>query len=158
MTTDSPATIRPATTDDIPAIAALYVELNEHHARIQPGNPRNAVTVEQWTEVARSAFEGEGDQVLVAESGDEVVGFVRLSFVDRPWGRACDVRALSVTREWRGRGVGRSLMAAAEAAAASAGAGGVRLDVQSGNEDATSFYRRLGYEPFATRYGKMLGR
>lgn len=94
--------------------------------------------------------------MLVCEADGAVVGFARFSFNERPWGKACELHTLVVSEAFRGKGVGRALMAASESAAMAAGAKGIRLDVLIGNDGGRAFYERLGYERFAWRYGKML--
>ena len=142
--------------DDDAAVAALYVELKRHHARLQPDNPRYKVPEERWTEIARASIARVDEHVLVAEDGGRVVGFVRVSFGERPWGTAAEVNTLVVAESARGKGAGTALMAAAERAAADGGATGVRLDILVGNDDGAQFYEGRGYELFAWRYGKML--
>lgn len=157
MTKGRPIAIRRAEERDVRAIAALYVELKRHHARLQPDNPRYQVGEQRWGEIARANIENPNEEVLVADAGGATVGFARISFSERPWGRAAEVNTLVVSESHRGSGVGKELMGAAERVAAEAGAKGVRLDILVGNDDGARFYEELGYELFAWRYGKMLG-
>lgn len=94
--------IRPARREDVAGVAALYVELKRHHARIQPDNPRYKVAEERWGEIALAAIENDEEVVLVADSGEEIVGFVRLSFGRKPWGRSTRSlsRRASGAKEW----------------------------------------------------------
>ena len=146
--------VRPATSADADAIATLYIELKQHHAEIQPSNPRYQVPEERWRKIAAEAIAR--GEVLVAETDGAVIGFVRTSYSERPWGKACEVNTLVVDGKARGAGVGGILMSAAEEAAAAAGAKGIRLDILVGNDDGVTFYEKLGYELFAWRYGKMM--
>ena len=52
---------------------------------------------------------------------------------------------LAVDPALQGRGIGRSLVVAAEAWLAAQGAGKVQLMVRTGNAAATGFYAALGY-------------
>ncbi len=146
--------IRNSTPSDAGAVGALYVELQQHHFRLQPHNPRYQVKSERWLEIARRAVEDPDDDVLVAEAESGVVGFARLRYEAKPWGLASQVETLVVSARWRGRGVGTELLAAGEAAAASRGARGMRVEVVVENDEGREFYEHRGYLALALRYGK----
>ena len=81
--------------------------------------------------------------MLVADAGDALVGQVWIDLRrKRP---AAVLWALRVREGWRGRGIGRALVAAAERAAASAGASEAELAVAADNPRARGLYERLGY-------------
>ncbi|MFD4990808.1 GNAT family N-acetyltransferase [Cellulosimicrobium cellulans] len=94
--------------------------------------------------------------VLVAEAGDDVVGYLvahrhATLFANAPvaW-----VEEVTVDADARRRGVGRLLVDAAERWAEDAGAAYVALATRR----AAGFYARLGYEESATFFRKRLGR
>jgi ribosomal protein S18 acetylase RimI-like enzyme len=147
-------TIRNSTPSDAPAIGNLYVELQKHHFALQPHNPRYQVSSERWLEIARRAVEDADDDVLIAEEDSIVVGFIRLRYDEKPWGLACQIETLIVTAPWRGRGVGKELLAAGEDAAATRGARGMRVEVVVENGEGRNFYEHRGYAALALRYGK----
>jgi ribosomal protein S18 acetylase RimI-like enzyme len=62
-------------------------------------------------------------------------------------GEACYLGMLTVRPDLQDRGLGRALLAAAEAAAAAAGARKVRLTVVSIRDTLIAWYRRRGYAP-----------
>ncbi|HEX3325739.1 MAG TPA: GNAT family N-acetyltransferase [Actinomycetota bacterium] len=149
-----PVRIRTGVPADSPAVSDLYLELQAHHFRLQPHNPRYRVHSERWAEIARAALEDPGDEVLVAETEDGLVGCAVLRYEDKPWGLACQIETLVVTPSWRGRGVGSELMAAGEDAAMRRGALGMRVEVVVENDEGRAFYERRGYQALALRYGK----
>ena len=148
--------IRDAVASDAPRIADLYVELKEHHGRIQPGNPRYLVKRSEWLEQTERAIADPSIVIKVAESGGDVVGFTKLSFAEKPWGLSCEVNTLVVAESHRRRGVGEALMDAAAEVGREHGCKGIRADVLLGNDDAVRFYERLGYEATSIRHAKSL--
>ena len=87
-----------------------------------------------------------GRQIILAEDGDDAVGFICVRWPGDPaWGAWVD--NLHVSRASRGKGAGKQLLKAAAAWVAS-------IDAQSGlylwsfeaNQSALAFYRHLGGE------------
>ena len=142
---------------DLPAIAHLFGELARHHGRIQPDNPRYGVPSMRWRELAERALEDPDEEVLVARSDDEVVGFVRFLYREKPWGISCEIETLVVDEDWRGAGVGTRLLEATEEAAVAKGARGIRADILIGNDEGAAFWQARAYKNFALRFGKALG-
>jgi GNAT superfamily N-acetyltransferase len=101
------------------------------------------------------------DDVLVAELEGEVVGWVhvslRQSLLVEPHAL---VAGLVVGERWQRRGVGRALMAAAEAWASRQGVALIRLRSATHREGAHEFYRSLGYSVAKTQsvFTRRLGR
>ena len=98
------------------------------------------------------AFAEERDAiVLIAETVDELVGFVIVQ-VERLAGRRRGyVVTLDVAEDWRRKGLAGRLMREAETRAFAAGARWMELHVFTGNAAAIRFYERLGYERIAMR-------
>ena len=67
------------------------------------------------------------------------------------------VLALAVEPGYRRRGIGRALLASAEAAARAAGFDRMHLTVAATNEEAIRFYTACGWTPAADRMEKRLG-
>jgi ribosomal protein S18 acetylase RimI-like enzyme len=91
--------------------------------------------------------------VLVAESGNRLVGFVVVHLVEK---NAAYVVTLDVVGELRRRGLGGALIAAAEVAAKQAGAQRMVLHVSTDNHAAIGFYERHQFawaRPCAEFYG-----
>jgi len=105
-------------------------------------DPHDLALLEDRLAAAAVAAAGVGDEhefgIFVRDDGQVVAG-VSGSF----WGGCCQIHALWVDGSLRGRGVGRELMAAAEAEARRRGCRlvmGLTYDVL-----VTDFYDRLGY-------------
>jgi len=101
-------------------------------------------------------------RVFVAEADGSMVGFVCV------WGRvppqeiddepadAAYVSDLVVLPVWRGRGIGRALLARAEAHARSQGVGSLGIGVIASNREALHLYERLGFAPVHVELAKRL--
>jgi ribosomal protein S18 acetylase RimI-like enzyme len=91
-------------------------------------------------DIARKV-ERDANGLLVADINGEVVGSVMVGYDGhRGW-----INYLAVVPAGQMGGVGRALVAAAEARVAAFGGPKVNLQVRSGNAAAVGFYERLGY-------------
>jgi GNAT superfamily N-acetyltransferase len=143
----SPLAIRRATAADTAEVARLFTVLGH------PTTAEEATT--RWPR-----FEAEGNVAFVAERDDGTLGGVitthRTTVLHRPKpvGR---ITALVVDEALRGRGVGRALVAAAEATLKEAGCGLLEVTSNLRRADAHAFYERLGYERTSVRLAKTIG-
>ena len=67
------------------------------------------------------------------------------------------ITALVVDDSARGQGLGRALVAAAEAALAGSGCGILEITSNMRFAEAHAFYEHLGYERTSVRFAKVLG-
>ena len=146
--------VRRATPDDLDDVARLYVELKRHHRPLATDNPRYRVPDDTWRDRARRVLSDPRTTVYLAEVDDNVVGFLELTFAEKPWGVSCEIETLVISDGYRRRGYGRALMMEAERRAREEGARGMRVDILAANAEGRRFYEGLGYELFAVRYGK----
>lgn len=133
-------TIAPAGPADVPVIHRLIRGLADYERMTD-----QAVATEE--DLRRWLF---GDrpmaEVVLAREGGEVVGFALFfhnfsTFLGRP---GLYLEDLFVRPEWRGRGVGRQLLAHLAAIAVERGCGRMEWAVLDWNAPAIGFYRRLG--------------
>jgi ribosomal protein S18 acetylase RimI-like enzyme len=160
--TSAPVTIRAARPADFDALVGLDWSSAVHHAGIDPEFylvPERALI----TEFLRRRLSDPDREVLVAEADGAVVGMVDVTLAEDPDPGSivrpvptADI-GISVLEDWRGRGVGHALMAAAEAAALSRGARRIILDMSSANVGALRFYRSLGYAEYGLLLRRELG-
>ena len=152
---------RVASEDDLPSICALGEEVNALHHNAWPyifAGPGAAVRDRAWW--AQSIGQ-EGSTTLVAESQGKLIAFVTVSVHDetnslfRP-SRYARVGSVSVTRDERGKGIGRKVMALAEQWALNRGAKDMRLTVWAFNEHALHVYSELGFVQRSINFGKQL--
>jgi ribosomal protein S18 acetylase RimI-like enzyme len=132
--------ISPASTDDIPAVAALF----------------RAYADALGVDLAYQGFETElatlpgvyappsGALLIAASASGDPVGCVAV----RPLGEPgiCEMKRLHTLPAARGTGIGRALATAAIKAATNAGYGAMRLDTLPTMTAAQSLYRQLGFE------------
>ena len=126
--------VRPANLEDARALAETFAAVAEE---------RDGIASEPPVDVdARTArFEASVGDTLVAVADGDVIG--SLHIVRSPFGVG-DIGML-VVREWRGRGVGSALLAAAIEKARADGLHKLALDVFPHNEAAIALYRKFGF-------------
>jgi ribosomal protein S18 acetylase RimI-like enzyme len=130
--------IRPVRAGDGAAVAALLDALSAHEG--DPVGPLTAEAVER--DACGPARLAQG---FLAEADGPPVG---LALWLRAWESATAERGgfltdLYVAEGWRGRGLGRALMAAVAAAVAAEGGTFLQLTAKAGNARARGFYRAL---------------
>ncbi len=118
---------------DYPAVYALW-------SRSGPGIQLRPS--DQPAEIAKK-LQRDPDLFLVAEAEGRLVGAVMGGFD----GRRGMIYHLAVDPAFRGRGIGRALMAEVEQRLIAKGCLRAYLLVTKDNEEVMSFYRRLGWEP-----------
>lgn len=142
MKLDAGVSIRPMTAEDIPDVALLAGQL---------GYPSTEEQVRRRFEALTRLRHG-GVYVAVAEPG-RVVGWMSVAVQVTLEGDAgAEVWGLVVDESLRGRGIGRALMAHAEAWARERSLLDVSLRTNIIRKDTHRFYQSLGYEITKTQY------
>jgi GNAT superfamily N-acetyltransferase len=129
--------IRPALSADAPAVTRLLAELG------YPDNDVESVRgrLERWSRHPEgAAFVAESDAAVVG-----VVAVVAIPLLERP-GSGGRIVALVVDETRRGSGIGRELVAAAEAEALRLGCDTMEVTSSRHRTGAHAFYRARGYE------------
>lgn len=147
------------------ALARLWFEADELHARLSPGFfrcPDLGHSHKRAEDTLRDAEESGHEVILVATSDGLVCGACHLQIYDTPSGhtmvseRRGHVETLVVSETHRRRGCGRALMEGATGWARERGATQLLLTVWAGNEDAERFYAALGYRTISQVLGTPL--
>ena len=135
--------VRSATEDDIPLVLRFIKELAEYE--------KLSNEVSATEEILRENLFGERwvAEVALAFVGGEAAGFAVFfynfsTFLGRP---GIYLEDLYVTPEYRGAGVGRTLMVHLARLAKQRGCGRLDWSVLDWNEPALTFYRELGAAP-----------
>jgi GNAT superfamily N-acetyltransferase len=142
--------VRAAREDEAKAIVPLYDWL------FAPPGSKPDTWDERRAEVAlRQAIGSHDSVVLVAEDGDELIGFITgyqdlhsVRFGYRAW-----VEDFAVAPERRSEGVGKALLDAAKAWGQERGATHLELDSALARTDAHRFYEREGAEYKSFSFG-----
>ena len=145
--------------EDYKGILPLQEEIQRLHEAARPDVFRRGA-VSYPEEAFRRVLNDPDWRCAVCEAEGDIVGFVfacvrRLR--DHRNMRDADMLLIDdicVREDFRRRGVGRALIAYAEAAAKEAGCGRLELSVWSFNKEALEFYRAMGLSPRELRMEK----
>lgn len=129
---------RLAAPSDAAAVAGLLDAFNREYATPTPGAPAIASRLERL--LAR-------EDVIALLTGDPAVAVALLTLRPNVWyaGSVALLDELYVVPALRGRGLGSSLLAAAEATVIARGAEMLEINVDGADVDARRFYERHGY-------------
>jgi L-amino acid N-acyltransferase YncA len=145
--------IRPATSEDAAAVAAIYNEGIEDRQATFETRPREAGDVAGWI--------ADDLPILVATSGDEVIGWARVSpYSDRCVYEGVGEHGVYVARAARGAGVGRQLLEALCSEAERAGFYKLTSRVFTDNPASRAVHLAAGFDEVGIqrRHGRLDGR
>lgn len=143
-----PVSIRPATLADAAAVATLTSHLGYD---VATGDVTDRLT---------RALAREDQRLLIAEKDGRPAGWIHVGVADYiETGPSGVINGLVVARGARSQGIGRLLLAQAEAWARERGLTTIRLWSTVSRERAHAFYERHGYQKVKTQYAfaKALG-
>lgn len=139
---------READREDVPAIVALLLD-----------DALGATREISAPDLYFSAFDAmkaeSSNTLIVGEMDGRIVATYQLTFISGLSHRAtrrAQVESVRVAAELRGRGIGRRMMADAEARARAAGCRLLQLTTHASRNRAREFYDALGYEPSHVGY------
>jgi RimJ/RimL family protein N-acetyltransferase len=129
---DASFEIRPARDEDRVPLAVLFAAVAEE---------RNGIAAEPPVDVDARAASWTLEGGLVAVAGDDMVGWLHVEQTPFGFGEI----GMLVAREWRGRGVGSALLAAAIGWARERGLHKLSLSVFAHNTAAIALYTKCGF-------------
>ena len=129
---DTPFQIRPADDDDRLPLAVLFAAVAEE---------RDGIATEPPVDIEARAASWTLDGTLVALAGTAIVGSLHVEQSRFGFGEL----GMAVAREWRGRGVGSALLAAAIEWARERDLHKLSLSVFPHNAAAIALYRKFGF-------------
>jgi GNAT superfamily N-acetyltransferase len=141
--------VRRAGPRDVDRVAALWTELAEHHARLDPRHALRPGAPEEIRRFAAAELADPDAVALLYEQSGRALGLCMARIEHAPPILREIVRAeigeLFVREEARGRGVGRALVDAALAWVRARGVEGVVVRVFESNANGRAFWRALGF-------------
>jgi len=154
--------VRKATANDYIPLCELFDEVDALHRDNLPHIFQKPCGTAREQDYYSGLLADENVALLVAEAGEELVGFVHAIvrdattfpvFVPRHY---AIVDSIVVKSGFKSHGIGRILMDQAQAWAIAKGATSIELNVYEFNETAISFYERLGYQTISRKMSKVL--
>lgn len=146
--------IRHATAADHPALRRTIRALNAYEEPISRDRDESEAAAAACLDALLRRIAG-GGAAFVAAAGGEVIGHLFCVVEDAPpyvraeYRRQAVIADAFVVEPWRGRGVFRALLAAADAHARAAGCRRMLIGVLAGNARAERAYRAAGFRPYA---------
>jgi RimJ/RimL family protein N-acetyltransferase len=129
---ETPFQIRPACDDDRLPLALVFAAVAEE---------RDGIGTEPPVDVEARAASWTLDGTIVAVADGEVIGSIHIGTSGHGFGEI----GMAIAREWRGRGVGSALMAAAIDWARAQGLHKLSLGVFAHNAAGLALYRKYGF-------------
>jgi len=155
--------VRDATSSDIHALQGLFAEVDRLHWEQQPDVFREVTGPTRESAYLRALITDWRTGVIVAEMGTVLVGCLVIRIQETreipilvPQ-RYAMVDTIVVGQAYRGKGVGRRLMASAETWVQARDVGRIELNVFEFNIGVHRFYESLGYSTLSRRMVKRLG-
>lgn len=150
--------IREARPNDVSAIVALWKELMDFHALLDPFFTRDENGHLSFVRLLTQLMESGKGLVLVAVDGDRVVGFTQAAITNysptvklRPFGLIYDTM---VDNEYRRRGIGARLFAKQKEWFAAMGINRLEVRAMADNELSNAFWRKMGFNAFLINYAQ----
>jgi ribosomal protein S18 acetylase RimI-like enzyme len=155
-------TIRPYQHGDDDACRACVVELQDAERRLDPRLRHGDSMADEYLRQMHERCRDHAGTILVAELANAIAGLVmvltRVPFesLDEPPGSYALVAELVVLGAFRGHGIGRALLQAAERHAHDSGATELRIGVLSDNLPARQLYVAEGFAAYSEILAKPL--
>jgi len=137
---------------DVPAILALLADDDLGHGR-------ENVSLEIYLAAFDRMKAQPGNLIIVGEKEGDIVACYQITLIDglsRGGARRAQIEAVRDAANWRGAGIGQSLMQDAEARARAGGCALIQLTSDRARNAAHGFYEGLGYSPSHLGFKKSL--
>ncbi len=152
----TPARLRTALPRDREAVIDLIHELNVYEASLTGDRKRERPAAAAYFSELQQRLAKRNGRIILAEAAERIVAAMGFSLDEDAAYVTDDVRRhgtvtdLIVLEEWRGRGVGRTLLAEAERLTRAAGLKRLTIGVLAANDRADRTYRAFGFESYVS--------
>jgi diamine N-acetyltransferase len=156
--------VRKATAEDYNSLCELFDEIDALHRDNLPHIFQKPNGAAREKDYYLGLIADEHVALLVAEAGENLVGFVHAIVRDTPAmpvfvpRHYAIVDGIVVKSGFQKHGIGKVLMDKMQEWAIARGAASIELNVYEFNETAISFYERLGYHTVSRKMSKELGK
>jgi len=156
--------VRKATAEDYNSLCELFNEIDALHRDNLPHIFQKPNGAAREKDYYLGLIADEHVALLVAEAGENLVGFVHAIVRDTPAmpvfvpRHYAIVDGIVVKSGFQKHGIGKVLMDKMQEWAVARGAASIELNVYEFNETAISFYERLGYHTVSRKMSKELGK
>jgi ribosomal protein S18 acetylase RimI-like enzyme len=154
--------IREYRATDANALRACVIGIQDAERAYQPRLRTGSEIADEYCEYLLENCAEHAGTIFLADAGGEIMGYVavlvQVSYenLDEPPGEHAHVADLFVHASFRGRGIGRALLARAEAHARAHGASELTIGVLANNVPARELYLSAGFAPQLETLSKML--
>ena len=152
--------IREAKPIDVRAMVALWKELMDFHAQLDPFFTRDENGHLTFVRMLTQLMESAKGLVLVAVDGELVIGFTQAGITNysptvknRPFGLIYDT---VVDQAYRRRGVGTHLFVRQKQWFAKMGVKRLEVRAMAENPQSNAFWHKMGFAPFLINYAQNL--
>jgi ribosomal protein S18 acetylase RimI-like enzyme len=145
--------IRLYTPADRPQIEACVVQLQDYEGRLDRYCPPGEQIAEAYVSDLLDKCARQRGKIYVAEAQGKVIGFIGL-VIEQENDVTTSLREFSyitdvvVLPEFRGQGIGATLMAKADAYARESGYSALAVNVLANNDAALSLYQKMGFRHY----------
>ncbi len=142
--------IRKANFEDKEQIVRLFKQLHQYHCKIAPHKhimPREEFFEEKISEILADS----NSVILINDNGTAdayaLFRIIEVNGEEKVSGRVCFIDCFGVDERERHKGIGKKLFEGIKEYAKEMGCNAVRLGVDAENENARSFYEKIGLLP-----------
>lgn len=146
--------IREYRQEDIPALEECIVELQEFERKIEPNRREGTSVSQKYVEGVVKNCKQQNGNIFVAEEDGKVIGFCSVWVEKKPeelistLAEYAYISDCILLPDFRGKGLGKALLSAAEKHAIEAGMKTIIIGVLAKNTGAIEVYKKAGFEDY----------
>lgn len=141
--------IRPARLNDVSDLQGLWIELMDHHSKLDSDYRLTENADSNWADYIRSKFENKNAALIVAVCDERLVGYIGALVREYPPVYTIKkygfIEEIAVTRNYRRKGIASQLWCAAEDWLLSQEVTRIKVNVDAANPESQSFFRNQGF-------------